>query len=284
MINMMKADLFRIIRSKSIYVTFAIMLTMAIISVATKMPGTIATANSDSMEEMEMISEIADEENTNSLDAVLSKLDSKRSDEQKKEFSLKVIGSNMNLYYFIVFIVYGVLAADISNKTIKNTLSSISDKRKYFLSKLIFILSAATLLIFLNTLFFYGINMIVNGEKYSVSLLRMLEATLLQLPILLGLTAFLTLIVYIFKSGAWYNSIALLGIILFQTILSLSNSLLKCSAITTYLKKYEAQVALYKLAVHPETYHTIVCIIMGIVMFLASVIASYYIFKKSEIK
>ncbi|MBQ3948315.1 MAG: hypothetical protein II656_07330, partial [Ruminococcus sp.] len=195
-----------------------------------------------------------------------------------------VIGSNMNLYYFIVFIVYGVLAADISNKTIKNTLSSISDKRKYFLSKLIFILSAATLLIFLNTLFFYGINMIVNGEKYSVSLLRMLEATLLQLPILLGLTAFLTLIVYIFKSGAWYNSIALLGIILFQTILSLSNSLLKCSAITTYLKKYEAQVALYKLAVHPETYHTIVCVIMGIVMFLASVIASYYIFKKSEIK
>ena len=190
----------------------------------------------------------------------------------------------MNLYYFIVFIVYGVLAADISNKTIKNTLSSISDKRKYFLSKLIFILSAATLLIFLNTLFFYGINMIVNGEKYSVSLLRMLEATLLQLPILLGLTAFLTLIVYIFKSGAWYNSIALLGIILFQTILSLSNSLLKCSAITTYLKKYEAQVALYKLAVHPETYHTIVCVIMGIGMFLASVIASYYIFKKSEIK
>ncbi len=281
MINMMKADLFRIIRSKSIYVIFAIMLTMAIISAVIKMPGTIATANSDSMEE---INEIADEENTNSLDAVLSKLDSKRSDEQKKEFSLKVIGSNMNLYYFIVFIVYGVLAADISNKTIKNTLSSISDKRKYFLSKLIFILSAATLLIFLNTLFFYGINMIVNGEKYSVSLLRMLEATLLQLPILLGLTAFLTLIVYIFKSGAWYNSIALLGIILFQTILSLSNSLLKCSAITTYLKKYEAQVALYKLAVHPETYHTIVCIIMGIVMFLASVIASYYIFKKSEIK
>ena len=281
MINMMKADFFRIIRSKSIYVIFAIMLTMAIISAVIKMPGTIATANSDSMEE---INEIADEENTNSLDAVLSKLDSKRSDEQKKEFSLKVIGSNMNLYYFIVFIVYGVLAADISNKTIKNTLSSISDKRKYFLSKLIFILSAATLLIFLNTLFFYGINMIVNGEKYSVSLLRMLEATLLQLPILLGLTAFLTLIVYIFKSGAWYNSIALLGIILFQTILSLSNSLLKCSAITTYLKKYEAQVALYKLAVHPETYHTIVCIIMGIVMFLASVIASYYIFKKSEIK
>lgn len=281
MINMMKADLFRIIRSKSIYVIFAIMLTMAIISAVIKMPGTIATANSDSMEE---INEIADEENTNSLDAVLSKLDSKRSDEQKKEFSLKVIGSNMNLYYFIVFIVYGVLAADISNKTIKNTLSSISDKRKYFLSKLIFILSAATLLIFLNTLFFYGINMIVNGEKYSVSLLRMLEATLLQLPILLGLTAFLTLIVYIFKSGAWYNSIALLGIILFQTILSLSNSLLKCSAITTYLKKYEAQVALYKLAVHPETFHTIVCIIMGIVMFLASVIASYYIFKKSEIK
>ena len=281
MINMMKADLFRIIRSKSIDVIFAIMLTMAIISAVIKMPGTIATANSDSMEE---INEIADEENTNSLDAVLSKLDSKRSDEQKKNFSLKVIGSNMNLYYFIVFIVYGVLAADISNKTIKNTLSSISDKRKYFLSKLIFILSAATLLIFLNTLFFYGINMIVNGEKYSVSLLRMLEATLLQLPILLGLTAFLTLIVYIFKSGAWYNSIALLGIILFQTILSLSNSLLKCSAITTYLKKYEAQVALYKLAVHPETYHTIVCIIMGIVMFLASVIASYYIFKKSEIK
>lgn len=281
MINMMKADLFRIIRSKSIYVIFAIMLTMAIISAVIKMPGTIATANSDSMEE---INEIADEENANSLDAVLSKLDSKRSDEQKKEFSLKVIGSNMNLYYFIVFIVYGVLAADISNKTIKNTLSSISDKRKYFLSKLIFILSAATLLIFLNTLFFYGINMIVNGEKYSVSLLRMLEATLLQLPILLGLTAFLTLIVYIFKSGAWYNSIALLGIILFQTILSLINSLLKCSAITTYLKKYEAQVALYKLAVHPETFHTIVCIIMGIVMFLASVIASYYIFKKSEIK
>ena len=281
MINMMKADLFRIIRSKSIYVIFAIMLTMAIISAVIKMPGTIATANSDSMEE---INEIADEENTNSLDAVLSKLDSKRSDEQKKEFSLKVIGSNMNLYYFIVFIVYGVLAADISNKTIKNTLSSISDKRKYFLSKLIFILSAATLLIFLNTLFFYGINMIVNGEKYSVSLLRMLEATLLQLPILLGLTAFLTLIVYIFKSGAWYNSIALLGIILFQTILSLSNSLLKCSAITTYLKKYEAQVALYKLAVHPETFHTIVCVIMGIGMFLASVIASYYIFKKSEIK
>ena len=281
MINMMKADLFRIIRSKSIYVIFAIMLTMAIISAVIKMPGTIATANSDSMEE---INEIADEENTNSLDAVLSKLDSKRSDEQKKNFSLKVIGSNMNLYYFIVFIVYGVLAADISNKTIKNTLSSISDKRKYFLSKLIFILSAATLLIFLNTLFFYGINMIVKGEKYSVSLLRMLEATLLQLPILLGLTAFLTLIVYIFKSGAWYNSIALLGIILFQTILSLINSLLKCSAITTYLKKYEAQVALYKLAVHPETYHTIVCIIMGIVMFLASVIASYYIFKKSEIK
>ena len=281
MINMMKADFFRIIRSKSIYVIFAIMLTMAIISAVIKMPGTIATANSDSMEE---INEIADEENTNSLDAVLSKLDSKRSDEQKKEFSLKVIGSNMNLYYFIVFIVYGVLTADISNKTIKNTLSSISDKRKYFLSKLIFILSAATLLIFLNTLFFYGINMIVNGEKYSVSLLRMLEATLLQLPILLGLTAFLTLIVYIFKSGAWYNSIALLGIILFQTILSLSNSLLKCSAITTYLKKYEAQVALYKLAVHPETFHTIVCVIMGIGMFLASVIASYYIFKKSEIK
>lgn len=283
MINMIKADLFRMIRSKSIYIIIAVMLTMTIVSAATKTPGTIANANYESMEEMDMIYEIAEEENTNDLSSVLSKLDSKRSDEQKKEYSLKVIGSNMNLYYLIVFIVYGVLAADLSNKTIKNTLTSISGRKKYFFSKLIFILGSSTLLILLNTLTFYGINMIVNGEKYSVSLGRMLEATLMQLPMLLGLTALLTFIVYLVKSGAWYNSISLLGIILFQTVLLMLNSLLKCKAITTYLEKYEAQSAIFKLAVHPEISHTVICCIIGIGMFLVSVIASYYIFKKAEI-
>ncbi len=282
MLNLVRADLFRIVRSKSIYLIFLVMIVMAVLSAALKCPGVIGKSNISTNDDLNKISEEIEE--PDNVKEIFEMINNNKSDEAKKKLPLEVIGSNMNLYYLIVFIVYAVLTADFSNKCIKNTLSSVTNRKMYFVSKMAVIFGIAILLIFMNTFVFFGINYILNGTRYSCSLLTALKATAVQLPLLLGLTSVLILIVYMTRSGVLYNSIAIAGVLLFQLIITLTYEITKLKIFDTFMRNYEIQEALYKLAYAPEQKHTIICTIAGLGMILASSLIGYNVFKRSEIK
>ncbi|MBQ6180986.1 MAG: ABC transporter permease subunit [Ruminococcus sp.] len=283
MLNIIKSDLFRLFRSKGIYIIFFVLLLMAVLSAIAKEPGNIGTVNISAIEEMDDISNSKESEDEN-IAAALGHLNEQKTDEEKHILSLEFIGTNMNLYYLILFVVSIVLTADFSNKTIKNTLSSITSKRTYFFGKLILIASITLILLFANTLVFYIVNLIINSEVYHCSLRRMLKATILQIPIMLGLTSLLMLIAFFFKNSAIYNGISIAGIATLQFILLIIFATKKVHFLDTFIKKYELQQALYQLAVAPETFHTVVCTVIGTAFTIISLVLSYRVFQHSEIK
>ena len=283
MFNLIKADIFRIIRGKGIYIIFAVTLAMIVISVPMKEPGMIGSANSSSNQD---IMEAFDDEDvdTNDLGAMLDAIDKKKTPEQKKQFTLKFIGTNMNLYYMMIFIVFCVLVADFSNHTVKNTLSSVFTKKQYYFSKYAMILGLVLTLVFFNTIVCYIINMAVNGSDYSKSLGTLLAANIRQLPVMLGLAGLLNMLGYVLKKPVAYNSVTIAGVLMFQLVLSLAYQVTELSCINTFLTKYEAQGALFKLATDPEPCHTAVCCVIGLTVFAVSTIVGYIAFQKSEIE
>ncbi|NLT09649.1 MAG: ABC transporter permease subunit [Ruminococcus sp.] len=283
MLNIIKSDLFRMFRSKGIYIIFFVLLLMAVISAIAKEPGTIGTVNIRTIEEMDDI-EMQNDNDDEDITVTLEKLMEKKTEEDKQRLPLEFIGTNMNLYYLILFAVSIVLTSDLSNKTVKNTLSSIVSKRTYFFSKLILTASITLILLFANTLIFYIVNIIINSDAYQCPLSRMLKATIVQIPIMMGLTSLLMLITFVFRNSAIYNGIAIAGVVTFQLILLLVFSTGKVPALDTFIRKYELQQALYELAVYPETFHTVICTVMGTAITIFSLALSYKVFQQSEIK
>ena len=113
MINMMRADLYRIFRGIGIYIAAALIIIMSSVSIAVKEPGYIGNGNVSYNDEV--VVPVMQE--TSSTHETLVQ---------------GILAANINLYYPLIIIVFVILMTDVSNKTMKNTLSSAVSKRKYF--------------------------------------------------------------------------------------------------------------------------------------------------------
>lgn len=265
MINMMRADLYRIFRGIGIYIAAALIIIMSSVSIAVKEPGYIGNGNVSYNDEV--VVPVMQE--TSSTHETLVQ---------------GILAANINLYYPLIIIVFVILMTDFSNKTMKNTLSSAVSKRKYFAYKMIMSLGFSALFIVFGNLFTYILNLIVHGKKYSEPLMDILKITMLQMPMLLGVVSLLVFIGFLFKKAAVYNAVSISFIMLFQIVFGFMCVFTESESLKNFLENYELQSALNKLAYFPEGRYCLTCLCIGIVEILVFSVSGYYIFKKSEIK
>lgn len=275
MINLMKADIYRIFKGIGIYIAFALVIIMSSVSITGKEPGYIGNAYVS-----------YDEHEEDSIVMTSGSLPEQSPDTsvEPKMLVRSILAANINLYYPLILVVFAILMSDFSNKTLKNTLTSAVSKRKYFAYKLLMSLGFSALFIIFGNLFAYILNFFLNGKEYTEPISNIFKATFLQMPLLLGVVSFLIFIGFLTRRTAVYNAISICFVMVFQILLGAVFMLTKAEFIGEYLKKYELQAALGRLAYFPENNYCLICLSIGLGEIIIFGALSYLIFKKSEIK
>lgn len=277
MINIIKSDLYRIVRGKSIYIVAIIIILLSIMSCVGISAGHIGVSASSEMStyDYEMMEKL---NNTNSISEYRNIMKS------YKTFALdkQILGSNVNLYYFFIVMVVIILTTDFSNKSVKNTLSSAITRKKYYFSKLILIIGLGTIIILFNNYFSYFLNLAINGKAFSSSFIEITKLTLMQLPLLYGIISLLVCFAFVLKKTSLFNTISIPFISVIQLAVIGITNLWKIKIDWFY--DYEFQFALSKLASNPTNQYTMKIIMIGIVYIIVFNIIGYSVFKKTEIK
>ncbi|HIT22734.1 MAG TPA: hypothetical protein IAB56_07210 [Candidatus Scybalousia intestinigallinarum] len=279
MLNMIKADFYRIFKGKSIYIALIILLSLISLSCFTMSPGHIGIVATDDTSDV-----VYDEELNQKLSDTNSIIETRRLVKEYGSYPIDKLqlGANINLYYFFIIIVAIVLVTDLSTSTAKNTLSSAISRKRYYASKLITCLLLGTGLILINNYVSYFLNLIMNGSKFSSGILEITKLTLLQLPILYGIISLLVCLGFCFKKSANFNSITIPLIILIQLIIMGIASLFHFDA--SQLLNYELQYILANLVTNPTTAYLIKTTLLGLIYIVGFTTIGYTVFKKSEIK
>ncbi|MCH5273737.1 MAG: hypothetical protein J1E35_08685 [Lachnospiraceae bacterium] len=278
MINMIKADFFRLMRSKGIVIAFVFIMAMIATDIYTVQPGSIGVhVNTGNSVENE-ISDMSYEE----IQA-LSISEYRKIMLETKGYALDraVLSANINLYYAFIFVAVIVITADFSASTVKNTLSSAISRNKYFFSKIAVVNICCLGLLFLNTYIMYFSNLIFNNRNLASSLGTVTKITLLQLPPILALVSVLTGFAFLLKKTAVFNTVAIPFIMVFQLLLSVLTMVFKIKEETLY---YVPHMMFIKLSQNPSGhyifYSYLVCAAMIVMFNLLGLLS----FKKTEIK
>lgn len=279
MLNMIKADLYRILKGKAIYFVLGIIIILSLISAIGVTPGhigmtsmTSSTINIEDQEFMEKLSKV------NSISGIRKLMKSYGG----FELDRAVIGTNMNLYYMFIVVVVVVLCVDFSNKSIKNTLSSAISRKKYYWSKAILIYILCTILVLFNNYFFYFLNLAINGKDFASPFGNILKLTVIQLPLLYGITSLLICFAFMFKRISTFNTVSIPFIMIIQLIALGITNLFRIKI--DYFYQYEMQNALGNLVNNPTNNYILNCTILGLVYIVVFHIIGYNTFKNAEIK
>lgn len=280
MMNLIKADLYRIFKGKAIYIVFIVMIILLGFSCFAMMPSRVGIASAPDT----TISGSVTEEYLDELMETDSLLTTREIMLKSEGFDLDqaVIGTNVNLYYFFIVILVVILVGDLSTSTAKNTLSSAVSRKKYYLAKLITVLGVCTLLVFINNYAAYFINLIMNGSKFSSGLGEITKTTFLQLPIIYGIISLLVCFGFCFRKTASFNGIAIPFMMIIQLILMGVASLFHLDV--NQILNYEFQYMVANLASNPSISYIASSILLGVFYIVVFNFIGYSVFKKVEIK
>lgn len=277
MINIIKSDLYRILKGKAIYIVLAVITILSVVSVVGMSPGHIGLSigSNVDMSDLEMMEEISSAKTLGEYREIMKNNGSFALDKD-------IVGTNVNLYYFFIVIAVIVVATDFSNKSIKNTISSAISRKEYYFSKLLLILGLGTFLILFNNYGTYILNLIINGKAFSTPLLEFTKLTIIQLPLLYGIISLLVCLAFVLRKTSLFNSISITFIMVVQLIATGIINLFKLNA--DWFNNYEIQLALTKLVNNPTNKYIVSCALLGIVYIVIFNTIGYYAFKKAEIK
>lgn len=280
MLNMVKSDFYRIFKSKIIYILFGILTIMLSLSVVAMSPGHIGLATSNAPTGYD----ISDKELQEKLNNTNSLTETRKIMKEYGGFPVdkQIIGTNVNLYYFFIAIVVLTLVLDLSNSTIKNTLSSAISRKEYYFSKLITCLLLCTGLVLLNNTMTYCLNYFINGTKFTSGAFEILKLSFYQLPLMYGIISLLVSLGFICKKTAIFNSITIPLLMGVQLIVIGISSLFRLDA--SGIMKFDFQYALANLSTNPDTTYVLQCIGLGILYFIVFNLIGYFSFKHTEIK
>lgn len=277
MLNMFRADLYRILRGKAIYIVLILITVLALTSTIGLSAGHIglSTSSNTDVTDTEFMEKLSNAKTLKEVREVMK---------SEGEFPLDkdIIGQNVNLYYAFIVIVVIILGTDFSSSAIKNTLSSAISRKKYYFSKLALILLICTFLVLFNNYLNYFLNLLINGEKFASSFMDITKLTIIQMPLIYGIISLLVAFIYIFRKTATFNAISIPFIMVVQLIVIGITNLFKIKVDWFY--NYEIQFALSNLAINPTNSYILKCILLGVLYIIIFNIVGYYSFKKAEIK
>ncbi len=284
MLNMIKADIYRINKNIAFYIAIALTLLMIGMSVYMVQPGSVGQANVGDVSTTGYVND------GNGLDDISMEEASKLTMHDLREMSLNSEGykfdknflaANMNLYYIFIFIAAIAITVDFSAGSVKNTLSSAINRKKYFISKTLFVLGICILIFFMNTYVSYFSNLIFNDGKVSSDLWTVTKISLLQLPPMLALISILIGIAFIFRKTSIFNIITIPLVMVFQLVLNLVVMLFD---LNSKVVNYEFQIMIGRLTTDPSWNYITKSYIYCAVLIIAFLSLGYISFRKSEIK
>lgn len=277
MINIMKSDLYRLIKDKGFYIVLGIIIIVAIINIISMSPAHIGLSikTPGNATNAEVISKVSNAKSLGEFRDIMKNFGAFKLDKE-------IIGQNANLYYiFIVFTVM-IITKDFSNKSIKNTLSSAISRKKYYISKMLLVLGLCTSLILFSNYLNYFLNIIVNGKNFASSIGEFTKVTLYQLPILYGIISLLICIAFVTRKTSIFNTISIPFIMVFQLLVITIASMFRIKV--DWFNNYELQNALANLSSNPTSSYILKCCLLGIGYIVIFGLIGYYSFKKAEIK
>ena len=278
MINMIKADFYRVLKGKGIYFAFAIIILLAAIDIYFVEPGTFGVR-------IETGTVIENELSDMSYDEIgeMSMSEYRRIMLNTEGYALdkEILAYNVNLYYPFIFIAAIFITADFSGSCIKNTLSSSISRKKYFFSKLVAVFLCCLILFFLNTYIVYFANIIFNTKNLASDIGTVTKITLLQIPPILALVSMLTGIAFMLKRTASYNGVAIPFMMVVQLLLMLLSALFK---IPQELFNYELQGMIVKITTDPSPEFVLKSYAVCAAIIIIFNLAGWLAFRKAEIK
>ena len=279
MLNIIKSDLYRVFKGKSIYIAIIFILFLASVSCFSMSPGHIGITTSSEEQPL-----IQDEEILKQVYETNSIFETRNLMKEYGAYPLDKaqLGANANLYYFFIIIVVIVLVTDLSNSTAKNTLSSAISRKKYYFSKLITCIGLGTFLVLINNYGSYLINLIMNGKEFSAGLLEITKLTIIQLPILYGIISMLVCIGFCFKKTGTFNSITIPLIIVIQFIIMGAATLFHFDG--SNILNYEFQYIIGNLISNPSNTYILKTLVLAIFYIIIFNTIGYRVFRKTEIK
>ena len=283
MINMIKADLYRITRNIAFYIAIGLVLLMIGVSIYLIQPGSVGQANVGDVSTAQYSQE------TQLDDTIVLEIDDLSAKDIRKvmlgmegyELDKDVLASNMNLYYIFTFIAVLAITVDFASGSVKNTLSSAISRNRYFLSKTLFVFGICIFIFFMNTYVCYFANLIFNDGKVSSDLWTVTKISFLQLPPMIALMSVLIGLAFTFRKTSVFNVIAIPLVMVFQVVMSLAITLFNLNSEIT---NFELQIMIGKLAAEPSVNYIAKSYIYCAVLIIAFLSLGYTSFRKSEIK
>ena len=262
MTNLIKADLYRILRSKGIYITTTILLVLFVLQAFGEI-GSIGISS----DEMEGATEIV-----KGLTG--------------RTAPLNVMRANDNLIYFLLPIIIFISSVDFSSGTAKNVLSTGVSRTKYYFSKLILSMLFCALILISSIVIPTTIVTFMNGfggEFDWEYISEILNVFALQLLLLFAVTSVGNFIVFTTKRTAIVNGLyiafCLVPAILILMLYSFSEKFYK---LLEYEMIMNIRTSAYVNIMAGEEIIKIIAV--GFVYLIVSLVCGLVLFKKSDIK
>lgn len=250
MINMIRADFYRLKRTKGFYLFWIITFALYAITIFSKLSGGVNVGNS--------------------TNGAVGKLD------------LEQVSSNFNFYFLLIMPVFAFILTDFSEKTVKNTISSAISRKRYFITKYILTEIYAVIAFVISNYAFYFVNRLVNGDEYSSDIMVFTKAVAKQLPLVFAMVSAFIMIAFITKKAASFNAITIIFPFIYMVIAQILNA---CGAkkLFKYLRDLDVSYNFEKLAGVTTDHYLMLCCIGCAIITIITGIIGYTYFTKSEI-
>ncbi|MBR1764640.1 MAG: ABC transporter permease [Ruminococcus sp.] len=252
MINMFKAELYRLVRSRGFWFFWVLSLGTLILAVIYHQTGGIT------------------------LGAPLDY-------DESTKLDIRQIAMNFSFYFFLIFLAFTIIAGEFSEHTVKNSITSAVSKRGFFLSKFFFTLVFSLLSMIAVNYLFYFLNRAVNGSKYSSSVSEFSKAFLGQLPLFAATVSVFILAAFVLKRAAAFNAVVIITPIAYTTIVLAVYSIESTRKVGEKLLTYELSTMIGKLAIGCTDSYRAKCYILSAAVTVFSFVLGYLLWNKREI-
>jgi len=295
MMNIIRADIYRIVRGKGVYVTLLVLLAVATLQIVAGIPINIG-GNADAVDilrdEFENMDEIMKGEykieNPNMGEINLDDLNMSDLFHSPTGYEAprQILAGVSNLLFLLLPLVVMIGAVDFNTGAVRNALSSGISRARYFCSKLLLSFAACAALLVVNILFSVLLATVINGFDGPFDgeyLWNILKVFLPQLLLFLAGASVMNFFVFVFKKSA-----AVIGISIgfFMVLSSIIMVLAIISKDFKVLFNYEITSVIDSVVKidYMSTGNILRTLAVGVGYIVITVAGGYAIFRRSEIK
>lgn len=256
MINMTKAELYRMTKTKGIWLFWIFTALIFLISIVYKEPGGIMFGPLD--------------------------MESPRAPYEVK-LDIGQVSFNFTFYFLLIIPVFSVVAAEFSENTVKNTISSSISKSMYYISKFVFALVYSLVMFVAANYLFYIVNRLVNGQKHSSPIGVFAKAFFSQLPLFVAVISAFIFLAFLLRKGAAFNAVTIIFPLAYTMVAQIVSGIESAKDVGQKLMKYDLSVMMGNLAISSTDSYRTKCYILCAAVTALSFVLGFVSFRKTEI-